>query len=705
MDQISYQIYFFFPLLSFFVNLLLATIVLRSGWRNPLHQVFGAFLIFLSLWGLTIFGVRSSLTRGEAFVWERSVILIIPLSAATLYHFTVYFTRSPTGKRLLVPIYVLAFCFAFLAYTNLLVKGIQLKTYGYAPVLGILFPAYAAFVYAAGVYSAVILAKGYRSTFGKVRRQHAYIFAGAVCSLIGGTADYLPVLGVSIYPMGIIGNILFGLFATIAVVWHRLLDPLVVMRKGFAYILLSTFIFTFYGIAFWLFTVLFRNQAAEALTLASIAAIVFVAIILQPAVGWAQHLIDRVFQRQRWDYLEALKRFAQETWDVREKAKLSSTLVSTVTHAMQSERVLLMLPSPTGERFIIAEDTAASESRSFSLPASSPLVSWMTQNDRVFRSEDLVLDSDLRILNPQDGGVLGGLGIALLVPLKSKEELTGILALGPKLSGGEYTWEDIDLLGAVSKQAATSIENARLYAQEKERLSQLEDLEKLKSSLLLTVSHELKTPITTIKTAVDLLTELDGSPSNSARGRLIGAIRRGVERLEGLIQESLDYARMQSSRMELQLRPTPIKSVFEEVSDVINTSIRAKGQKLELEVPDNVPQALMDAPSIERVLLNLLSNASKYTPRGGRIRLSCHTNDETLLISVADTGSGIPQHEIPLLFEEFYRGAGPDSKGQKGSGLGLAIAKHLVEQHGGKIWVTSREGEGSAFHFSLPTSS
>lgn len=702
MGELSFQIYFFLPLLSFFVNLFLATLVLRSGWRNPLHQVFGAFLVFLGLWGLTIFGMRSSTSQDDAFIWERLVVVIVSFSATTLFHFVVSFTRHQTGRRIVPALYLGSMLLTLFSLTNLIVTGMQLKSYGYAPILGPLFPIYSISIYGPIFWSMLVLVRGYRAALSKERRQHAYVIAGILCSLIGGTTDYLPALGVPIYPLGIVGNIFFGLFATIAVVWHRLLDPMVVMRKGFAYITMSTFIMMFYGLALWGFGLIFKEQASEATTLASMAAIVVVAIIIQPAVAKAQQWIDRLFQRERWDYLEALKRFATETWDVRELAKLSSSLVSIVTHAMQSERVFLMLPSPAGDKFVVVEDTAPELGSSLSIPGNSPLVMWLTVNNKVLRPDDLLLDPYLRILNPREKDAIDEAGATILVPLKSKDELTGILALGPKLAGGDYTLEDMDLLRAVSRQAATSIENARLYAREMERLAQLEDLERLKSSLLLTVSHELKTPMTAIRAAIDLLAEMEESSPQSPRGRLLGSITRGVDRLQRLIQESLDYARMQSSRIDLDLQPTDIKAVLQEVSDLIGASIRAKGQKLELDVPTVVPDVMIDGPSVERVLLNLLSNASKFTPRGGHITLSCQPNSGSLLISVTDTGAGIPKHEIPLLFEEYYRGSGPDTKGQEGSGLGLAIAKHLVEQHGGRIWVKSQEGEGSTFCFSLP---
>ncbi|MFQ6028424.1 MAG: sensor histidine kinase, partial [Dehalococcoidia bacterium] len=250
---------------------------------------------------------------------------------------------------------------------------------------------------------------------------------------------------------------------------------------------------------------------------------------------------------------------------------------------------------------------------------------------------------------------------------------------------------------------ATAIENARLYARESERLAEVEQLEKLKQTLLLTVSHELKTPLTTIKAGTEMLAMQEEGPATSAQNRLLRSINRGVDRLERLVEESLDYARMQDSNLELDLQPTDLKELYEETVGIVMPAARAKKQELELHVPDEVPSALIDRRRCERVLLNLISNANRYTQPGGKISVGVQVEPTYLVTSVVDTGQGVPEDELDKIFSVYYRNATADGKGAgRSSGLGLAIAKYLVELHGGRIWVDSQVGIGSSFHYSLP---
>jgi two-component system, OmpR family, sensor histidine kinase KdpD len=164
-----------------------------------------------------------------------------------------------------------------------------------------------------------------------------------------------------------------------------------------------------------------------------------------------------------------------------------------------------------------------------------------------------------RALTVADMQTVAGLDGKLLIPLKAKGELTGVLVVGPKLSDEDYSNSDINLMQAVVNQTATAIENARLYAQEAERL---EELERLKQTLLLTVAHELKTPLTAIKAGTEMLGLQEEVTATSAKGRLIRSINRGVERLERLVDESLDYARMQDANPELELPSTDRKELY-----------------------------------------------------------------------------------------------------------------------------------------------
>jgi len=261
----------------------------------------------------------------------------------------------------------------------------------------------------------------------------------------------------------------------------------------------------------------------------------------------------------------------------------------------------------------------------------------------------------------------------------------------------------VDLLRIVVDQTATAIENARLYAQEAQRLVELEQLERLKQTLLLTVSHELKTPLTAIKAGTEILQAQEEVDPASAKGRLLRSINRGVERLERLIEESLDYARMQDANLELDLQPADLKEVYQETLAIAMPPARAKRQTLEMDLPDSMPKVMVDRRRCERILLNLISNANKYTDPGGKISVGVEIGPTYLVTSVVDNGHGIAESELDKIFNVYYRNGTADGKGAgQSSGLGLAIAKYLVELHGGRIWVESEVGKGSAFHFSLP---
>ena len=195
----------------------------------------------------------------------------------------------------------------------------------------------------------------------------------------------------------------------------------------------------------------------------------------------------------------------------------------------------------------------------------------------------------------------------------------------------------------------------------------------------------------------------DEGPAEGPQARLLRSINRGVERLERLVDESLDYARMQDSNLELDLQPTDLRELYEDTMGIVLPAARAKKQELELNIPEEIPSVVIDRRRCERVLLNLISNANRYTQSGGKISVDVQVESNYLLTSVVDTGQGVPEDELDKIFNVYYRNSAADGKGAgRSSGLGLAIAKYLVELHGGRIWVDSQVGVGSSFHYSLP---
>jgi signal transduction histidine kinase len=216
-----------------------------------------------------------------------------------------------------------------------------------------------------------------------------------------------------------------------------------------------------------------------------------------------------------------------------------------------------------------------------------------------------------------------------------------------------------------------------------------------------TLSHELKTPLTSIIAAAGLLAEELENSADSSSKKLIQTIAQNASTLEKRLVELLDIVKTGTGKIQLQLEPVDLKSIVQGTCLQIAPLLQSKGQKLTTDLPATLPLIHGDGPRLEQVLLNLMTNAVKFTPRGGSISIKVREQDSGVKVEVKDTGIGIAKEEQSRLFKPYSRVAS-DRQRQPGLGLGLALAKQVVELHGGKIWVDSESGGGSTFSFYLP---
>lgn len=230
-------------------------------------------------------------------------------------------------------------------------------------------------------------------------------------------------------------------------------------------------------------------------------------------------------------------------------------------------------------------------------------------------------------------------------------------------------------------------------------VTNLRKLDEMKSGMLAVVSHELRTPLTSIRMATHLLLEERVGTLTPKQQELLIAAREDADRLYEIIESLLDMGRIESGRALIELKPVRPEQMVREAVEEADSAYRERGVKLEWDVPADTPQVQADTDRIGHVFSNLLSNALKYTPSGGKVRVVAETGDDVVRFVVEDTGAGIAPEHLPKIFERFYRV--PGQQGRTGIGLGLAIAKEIVEVHGGSISVQSRVGEGSRFSFSL----
>jgi len=235
-------------------------------------------------------------------------------------------------------------------------------------------------------------------------------------------------------------------------------------------------------------------------------------------------------------------------------------------------------------------------------------------------------------------------------------------------------------------------------------ITDLRRLERVRQDFVANVSHEFRTPLTAIQGfAETLLAGALEDPGN--RRRFVEIIREHATRLARLTEDLLKLSRIEAGQLKLEFRPVSVTQLIESCVETAQLKAVPRQLALQVRLPEGLPPVRGDANSLQEVLQNLLDNALQYTPAGGKIEVSALCSDGRVVVTVADTGIGIPQVEQERIFERFYRVDAARSREAGGTGLGLSIARHIMEAHGGRLWVESAVGEGSRFHFSIPLTS
>ncbi|MDD4976096.1 MAG: PAS domain-containing sensor histidine kinase [Bacteriovorax sp.] len=279
----------------------------------------------------------------------------------------------------------------------------------------------------------------------------------------------------------------------------------------------------------------------------------------------------------------------------------------------------------------------------------------------------------------------------ILVPLLVHGEVMGAIALASSTSSRVYGPSDLILAEELAQRAAIAIENARLYSEAQAAI-------KTREEVLAIVSHDLKNPLTVVGLMAQQLKRIKQFDFNQPN-EFANRIQRAVDQMEMLIGDLLDFAKIQGGTFLIEkLRERPI-DVISPVIELLSTRLEAKGQNLEIDISPSLPDIACEARRINQVLSNLLGNAIKFTPNGGTIRVTAREAIDEIIISVSDTGPGIPPEQLPKIFDLYWQAQGTK---HLGTGLGLSIAKGIVEAHGAKIWVESQVGKGSSFFFTIP---
>ncbi len=697
MNPLSNPSYLIPPLVATALCVILLAIVIARGRHSRGFSPLSLLISAITLWSLFIFFVRASPDPAQALPWDRVSVAAGLVTASLYFYLSLALTKRKAARSILIFSYLIPVLIVALSFTGFVVHDMSVGPHGYVPHFGpvfyiLLLSVY--FLYAMAVYNMV---KGYQSapTYEEKNRLLSIGLAMAF-PIVGGTADIYP----STYPLGIFSNIAFCIATSIAVIRYHLLDIRIIMRKGLTYILMSLLIaIPYVGIIVGLSQLIPQRFSL----VLGIFLVLALAIGLQPAWRSVQNFVDRLFYRQHYNYLKSLVEFSRQSQSIADLNSLSQSLLEGIGSIFQARSSALLLSSPeTGKFTMEAGHSLHYLEPGAALDISSPLVQWLKERAQPLERRQIESLPQFRALSLREQRLLEQMGAELLVPAMIRSELVGVLVLGGKLSQQPYSPEELEMLAVFCHEIAVSLENARLYAREKERADMLEKIDQMRTDFLLAVSHELRTPLTSIKASGDMLAEEMVLAPDSPPRRLLNIIRRSTDRLEGRVNELLDFVKLQNQAMELDPEDTDMREALKEIAETAQPMFSLKGQTLKMEIPAELPHAFVDWLRLEQVVMNLLDNASKFTPGGGHIALRARVEADDLIVEVQDDGYGIPEGEQDMIFQPYYRYMRSGGSSPRGLGLGLAIVKSLVELHGGRVWVKSQPGQGSTFFFSIP---
>jgi len=495
--------------------------------------------------------------------------------------------------------------------------------------------------------------------------------------------------------------ILVPISIAIAIVKYHAFDIQVIIGRSIVYGLLTGVVVGFYFLVVAGASLLLRRIVGEAETFFSIIAACGVALLFNPARHRIQNLVDRTFYRIHYDFREALRAFTAEIKECVTLNQLGELIIKKIDELIPVERIALIILTEPGHRMRILAH------RGFDLAAKhipALHVDQITTDLKLPVANPLKVEPDV-VLDTGMTPVLERWGISVAIPLSlPPKQIVGVIVLGDKRSGKRYTSSDLDLLSAAASQIALAVERLQLQEQlivgemEKRRL---EELNQLKSEFVSSVSHELRTPLTSIRMFAETLLSRN-LRSQKKRNEYLKIIQGESERLTRLINNILDFAKIERGVKQYTFAPTDVKAVLDDVMKSMEYQFEKLKFQVNVRLPRKVPEILADRDAVEEAVINLLSNAMKYSGKKRRIDVRLKVDADHVGIDVKDYGLGIPENEQSSIFDSFYRVREGEAKHVGGTGLGLALVKHIMDSHGGEVRVQSKLGKGSTFTLLFP---
>jgi signal transduction histidine kinase len=697
-------------LASTFIIAVLGLIILLRNIRNLTYQLYGLVSAVLILWFAAIYFSNHVHTYPLQLFTNKLSLFIGFLLIQVVWLLSIYFPRKLAPHKLQIKIsFIVTPILLFLTlFTHYVVASITYIKSDQVSEIN-LGKAYDLYILTSLLFFVFLNYNFYKSYKYKglsrlQRQQIIYASVGFVLSFIWSilTAAIIPSFTHSWYisKFAALGSLFLVFFLSYAIIRHKLFDIKLIVARSFAYFLTLATLALIFIVPTILITTNLLHTSLKTESITVLVAVTFiVAIIFQPIQAVFNRLTNKVFYRDFYEPQEVIDR-------------LSNLLVGSVDvdHIIKgSRRILSGAVKPQTFSYILIADAKSVEENASLLKLLGGINTALILADEIDPTRNSVLYDMIREK-----------GISAIMRLRTPSNDLGFMVLGHKQSGAIYSENDKRLISISADEIAISLQNAlhfreiqnfNITLQEKIEVAtkQLRDAnEKLKildankDDFISMASHQLRTPLTSIKGYVSMVLEGDAGKINKTQDKFLMQAFTSSKRMANLVSDLLNVSRIESGKFFINAQPVNLADLTTEIVSELTEMAKVRQITLTYKKPENFPLLMLDEDKIAQVITNFVDNAIHYGKERGNISVELADEGENVSMRVKDDGIGVPAKVQKQLFTKFFRAENAKVARPDGTGIGLYLAAKVIDSQGGKIIFESREGKGSTFGFSFP---
>jgi len=664
--------------------------------RNQSSKFWGFLCLSITIWSFGLGKKFGSPDIQAALFWGRFHYFGAAFIPSLYFHFVLSLTKK-TNRKWIYPIatgYMLSLLLFILNFSNLLVSNVTWKMGTYFITPGSLYPVFTLFFFSYILAAHYILIQSFRTSSGLTRLQLGYLLASSIVGYSGGITAFMPVFFNS-FPYGLYFIPLYTVIVTYAVLKYHLMDINIVIKKGAVYAYLSFLVLVPCTIIVIIAQRYFFGHVSTYFSILAFFTLLFSSLVSLRVKPEIEEYVETVLFRRRFKYKKALRDLSEIIISFLDTKELFAKAGDILTKDLGAEKISFFLLDREKRAYTLRASQNFQRSKVKELSQQDLFLKWLEGKGKAVIKE--VLE---RVMDNPDTKIavksMNSLEAEVCIPLMTRGHLIGIINLGHKRSGEMYSHEDLDLLTHFARQASVALENARLYQEMQKTQILMRRTDRLSSlgSLTANLAHEIRNPLVTIKTFLDLVPER--YKDKEFRSDYLKLASSELDRISTLVTELLSFARPAKPHF----RKRDIRQVLEEVLYLIQVEATKRDIAFETNLQET-PQTTLDEDQMKQVFLNIFLNAMEAISAHGRISVTSRgiqkNGMQYIQVEIADTGKGIPKKILESIFDPFF------TTKEKGAGLGLAISHQIVEDHHGTIEVESKPKKGTTFLVNIPS--